>query len=61
LEIDLAETDYEGRELAGSSIEPAEGRWICSWSDGLKYHSACDPMSLGLAIKRFKDFVENRL
>lgn len=56
--VDLAETDLEGRVLEQGTLEPGEGRWIWSRSDGRTYESSCDPLSVNDAFRRFRAFAE---
>lgn len=58
-EIDIVDTDVDGRRLTKVLIEPGPGQWIWAWCDGRKYSSACDPLSLEEAFGRFRAFVEN--
>ncbi|MER8104122.1 immunity 53 family protein [Kitasatospora sp. NPDC094016] len=61
IEIDLIDTEIEGRQLRKTKQEAPGGRWIWSWSDGEKFEASCDPFSLESAILRFKEFVEARI
>ena len=58
LEIDLSGTGFEGQVLSKSKLVPPAGGWVWLWSDGQKYYSSCDELSLGLAIEQFRSFVE---
>ncbi|GAA4843128.1 Imm53 family immunity protein [Kitasatospora terrestris] len=58
VEIDLVDTDLEGRRLDKSKQEGPGGCWLWSWSDGEVFSAACDERSLERAIRRFKDFAE---
>ncbi|MFJ9461666.1 Imm53 family immunity protein [Kitasatospora sp. NPDC101447] len=61
MEVDLIGTEIEGRRLEKSKLESAPGRWIWSSSDGEKFMSSCDQLSLEEMIFRFKDFSEGRI
>ena len=45
-------------KLDGIKLVPSAGGWIWQWSDGRKYYSSCDELSLGLAIEQFRSFIE---
>ncbi|MGW7534050.1 Imm53 family immunity protein [Amycolatopsis sp. NPDC054798] len=56
LEVDLEYTDLAGRRMERSDFEGDAGRWAQCWSDGEKFHGACDPASFELVLAQFKAF-----
>ena len=58
LEIDLIETELEGRTFDRRSTRRSEDDWLDVWSDGSKFHAAAGPSNLAEAIVTFRRFVE---
>ncbi|MBM0256348.1 Imm53 family immunity protein [Micromonospora sp. 4G55] len=60
VEVDLVDTDVEGRLLSRQKLTPDAGRWAWVWSDGDCFHGACDPLSLDVVLRQFRAFVEEQ-
>ncbi|SBT52639.1 Imm53 family immunity protein [Micromonospora auratinigra] len=58
VEVDLVDTRLEGRLLSRTKLEPGAGRWVWVESDGRHFSSSCDPLSLQVALQRFRAFAE---
>jgi hypothetical protein len=55
--ISLAETEAEGRVLAGVRLERSETDWLDYKADGQEFTAACGSRNLDEALLAFKEFI----
>ncbi|MFC8678486.1 Imm53 family immunity protein [Streptomyces griseorubiginosus] len=57
LEVDLQETDAEGRLMPKRRTDDEQGKWLVAWSDGERFRASCDPGSLEEMVRLFQGFI----
>ncbi|KUL23378.1 Imm53 family immunity protein [Streptomyces regalis] len=57
IEVDLLETDAEGRLMPKRRTDDGQGKWLVAWSDGEMFRASCDPGSLPEMLGLFQEFV----
>ncbi|MFK0238901.1 Imm53 family immunity protein [Streptomyces vinaceus] len=54
VEIDLEETDLEGREYPRQDVNRNTQDWVRAWTAEKTFHAACGPGNLGEALAIFR-------